>query len=230
MEIRNKQALTSQPRQRQSLAQTNNLEKMLNKYPLLSVSSEKCFSLKEAVMTKDYQLNVIDIKVKENVTLQWIKVQLIDVLTFCGAFGAISEGQVLLIARLIRNKYYYLTPTELLYFFQLFIGGAYGILYVGKTVNPQIILQGIAKFEENVINMRVDIVNEERERQIEIEKKLIEEGKTGIQAWRIYCQKNNIEGQPEPMDKFIKNSKKKRFNEKNINNEIFFKNNDAPKL
>ena len=97
-------------------------------------------------------------------------------------------------------------------------------------MNPQIILQGIAKFEEDVINMRVDIVNEERERQIEIEKKLIEEGKTGIQAWRIYCQKNNIEGQPEPMDKFIKNSKKKRFNEKNINNENFFKNNDAPKL
>lgn len=203
---------------------------MLCKYPLLSVSSDKCYSLKEAVMTDDYQLNVIDIKVKENVTLQWIKAQLIDMLTFCGAFGAISEGQVLLIARLIRNKYYYLTPTELLYFFQQFIGGTYGILYVGKSVNPQIILQGIAKFEEDVINMRDNIANEEREKQIKNEKRLIEEGKTGIQAWRIYCEKNNIEGQPYPMDKFIRESKKKQFNEKNINNENCFKNNDAPKL
>lgn len=203
---------------------------MLCKYPLLSAASERCFSLKEAVLKKDYQLNVIDIKVNDNVTIQWIKAQLIDMLTFCGAFGAISEGQVLLIAKLIRNKYYYLTPTELLYFFQRFIEGAYGILYVGKSVNPQIILQGITKFEEDVINMRVDIVNEEREKQIENEKRLIKEGKAGIQAWRIYCQKNNIEGQPYPMDKFIKESKKKQFNKKNINNENHLKINDASKL
>ncbi len=112
--------------------------------------------------------------------------------------------QVVLTARYIRNKYFYLTPAELTYFFETFIGGGYGMLYVGKTINPQTILQAVRNFDAEVINKRGEISNEEDEARQDEERRLMQEGKTGIGAWLIYCKEHGIEDQPVPMKRFLK--------------------------
>lgn len=50
-------------------------------------------------------------------------------------------------ARRIRNIYYYLSPSELTYFFESLIGGGYGKIYVGDTINPQNLMEALQKFD-----------------------------------------------------------------------------------
>lgn len=182
---------------------------MVDKYPLLSQRKHSIVSLRDAVMTNDLQLSVIDAKLKEEVTQLWLRLQLTDVLRFCGAFDVVKDIQVIVIARQIRNKYFYLTPTELSFFFESFAMGSYGVLYVGKTINPQTIMQSVQTFENEVINKRAEIEDEENSRREEKERLLIQQGKTGLQAWTSYCQSRGITDQSLPMQDFLKEMRKK---------------------
>lgn len=205
MEKSNKEnRLISQPRQQQSLTQTDATGWMFSAYPLLSKRKQAIPSLYSAVRSQSKSLSEIDAHFQEPVTLKWLKAQLIEALTFCGAFGNVTDMQVVLTARYIRNKYFYLTPAELTYFFETFIGGGYGMLYVGKTINPQTILQAVRNFDAEVINKRGEISNEEDEARQDEERRLMQEGKTGIGAWLIYCKEHGIEDQPVPMKRFLK--------------------------
>ena len=187
---------------------------MLAKYPLISQRKSSVPSLKEAVKTRDLQLSVIDAKVKENVTALWLRIQLVDMLRFCGAFDAACELQVIVLARQIRSKYFYLTPTELTFFFESFVGGVYGTLYVGKTINPQVVMQAMRVFDGEVINKRAELEGEINDRRLQEEQRLVKEGKTGIHAWAKYCKEHNITGQALPMQDFLKEMRKRKFNVK----------------
>ena len=125
MEIQNKERqLNLQQKQQQSLTQINAVEWMFTRYPLISKRKEAISSAAEAVKANDLAISAIDTQIEKGITVKWIKAQLIEVLNFCGAFEAVRDTQVVIIARQIRSKYYYLTPTELTYFFEQFISGA----------------------------------------------------------------------------------------------------------
>lgn len=188
---------------------------MMRKYPLISQRKNVISSAFEAVSTDEAAISMIDNELHSNVTLKWIKAQLIDIFVFCGAFEAINDMQVIMIARHIREKYYYLTPTELTYFFEQFASGAYGMLFVGKTINPQIILQAMRQCENTLINQRAEIqAHKEEEERKQEELRLMREGKLGIKGWAIYCQKKGINNQTLPMQDFLKEMQKKKFNVK----------------
>ena len=188
-------------RQQQSLVPIN-IGQILTKYPLVSKRSEPISSLSEAVLNDSMYLSKIDREVGEGITLKWIKAQLIDVLTLCGAFAVTNERQVIIVARHIRKKYYYLTMSELTYFFESFINGSYGMLYVGKTINPQIILQAARSFESDVISIRTQKERDNAEQWKQKEKNV------GINGWKMYCQKEGLTDQTMPMQKFLKTLKK----------------------
>lgn len=207
--LNNNQQLVSRQEWQQSLTPTKALKWMTDKYPLLSQQKRFIASLREAVMANDSQLSVIDAKLKGDVTQLWLRLQLTDVLRFCGAFEFVKDVQVIVTARQIRNKYFYLTPTELSFFFESFAAGSYGTLYVGKTINPQIIMQAVRTFENEVINKRAEIESEAEQAKEKQERDLIKQGKTGVQAWASYCKTHNIKEQPLPMQAFLKEMRKK---------------------
>lgn len=206
--------MSLQQKQQQSLTQINAVEWMFTRYPLISKRKEAISSAVEAIKTNDLAISEIDTQIGKGITVKWIKAQLIEVLNFCGAFEAIRDTQVVVIARQIRSKYYYLTPTELTYFFEQFMSGAYGILYVGKTINPQVILQAIRLCENALINKRAEIQEEIEEARRKVEKELTSKGLLGVNGWLRYCQRHGITDQPNPMQGFIKDTKKKQFNVK----------------
>lgn len=196
-----------QPKQQQSLTQINLIEKMLARYPLISQRKVVIHSALEAVTTQDLAISAIDAKTQEGISLKWIKAQLIDVFNFCGAFGVVNDTQVVMIARQIRTRYFHLTPTELTYFFEQFVSGAYGVLYVGKTINPQIVLQALRMCENTLINQRAELQEKQEE-----EERLVREGKTGINAWAMYCKKRNKSNASKPMQDFIVEMRRRKFN------------------
>lgn len=206
--------MSLQQKQQQSLTQINAVEWMFTRYPLISKRKEAISSAVEAIKTNDLAISEIDTQIEKGITVKWIKAQLIDVLNFCGAFEAIRDTQVVVIARQIRSKYYYLTPTELTYFFEQFMSGAYGTLYVGKTINPQVILQAIRLCENALINKRAEIQEEIEEARRKVEKELTSKDLLGVNSWLRYCQRRGITDQPNPMQGFIKDTKKKQFNVK----------------
>ena len=202
----NERQLDLQPKQQQSLTQINLIEKMLARYPLISQRKVVIHSALEAVTTQDLAISAIDAKTQEGISLKWIKAQLIDVFNFCGAFGVVNDTQVVMIARQIRTRYFHLTPTELTYFFEQFVSGAYGVLYVGKTINPQIVLQALRMCENTLINQRAELQEKQEE------ERLAREGKTGINAWAMYCKKRNKSNASKPMQDFIVEMRRRKFN------------------
>ena len=179
---------------------------MLARYPLISQRKVVIHSALEAVTTQDLAISAIDAKTQEGISLKWIKAQLIDVFNFCGAFGVVNDTQVVMIARQIRTRYFHLTPTELTYFFEQFVSGTYGVLYVGKTINPQIVLQALRMCENTLINQRAELQEKQEE------ERLVREGKTGINAWAMYCKKRNKSNASKPMQDFIVEMRRRKFN------------------
>lgn len=175
---------------------------LYKQYPPVSKRKETFLSLYDAAKENSLALSVVDKTMGNGVALRWVKIQLIEVLSFFGAFENCSEFQIVTLARHIRNKYYYLTLAELSYFFEAFEDGTYGTFYVGKSVNPQNIMEAIKKFEDDVILQRERVYNEklnkERERQNKIDKEKEKQGLIGIQAWYRYCEKTHRENTKLP--------------------------------
>ena len=89
----------------------------------------------------------IDKRFEEGIALQWVKAQLLDTFWLLGAVNSVNSSQVVFMARRIRNIYYYLSPSELTYFFESLVGGGYGKIYVGNTINPQNLMEALQKFD-----------------------------------------------------------------------------------
>lgn len=106
----------------------------------------------------------IDNKFQEGLALQWVKAQLLDTFRLLGAGNSVNSLQVVFMARRIRNIYYYLSPSELTYFFESLVGGGYGKIYVGKTINPQNIMEALKQFDTDRANKLSEIeVNKAKE-------------------------------------------------------------------
>src|SRR5574344_350533 len=108
----------------------------LKQYPTLRKRDELLSTAYEAVRKGGMSLVQIDNHFGDGASEWWIKVMLVDLLTFLGAMETISPFQVKGIAARIRQNYYSLTPSELTYFFYTFSMGDYGKLYSGSKINP----------------------------------------------------------------------------------------------
>ncbi len=184
LSLQTQQLLCSTPTERVKWVQ--------EKFPLLSKRKEPIPSL--SASTKDVvSLILIDKEVGEGFSLNWIKAQLLDLFRICGAGSIISDYQIVIIARRIRKIYFYLSLSELTYFFESFIGGVYGTLFVGKTINPQNLMDALRKFDNERVNYFTESQNDFEE----------------------ICKKTDIKVSPNIIDEICKKIKM-NFTKKNI--------------
>ena len=115
-------------------------------YPLISKRKKPIPSLVSALKDTNTLVD-IDKKFEEGLALQWVKAELLDTFWLLGAGNSVNSSQAVFMARRIRNIYYYLSPSELTYFFESLVGGGYGKIYVGNTINPQNLMEALQKFD-----------------------------------------------------------------------------------
>lgn len=134
----------------------------LKQYPTLRKRDELINTAYEAVRKGGMSLVQIDNHFSKGASEWWIKVMLIDLLTFLGAMDSVTSYQVKGIAARIRQEYYHLTPSELTHFFYSFSMGDYGKLYAGRTVNPQDILIGLKEYMYHLYEQRAQYDSDQR--------------------------------------------------------------------
>lgn len=137
-------------------------------YPLISKRKKPILSLVSAIEDTN-SLVEIDNKFEEGLALQWVKAQLLDTFRLLGAGNSVNSLQVVFMARRIRNIYYYLSPSELTYFFESLIGGGYGKIYVGNTINPQNLMEALQKFDTEraqILSQMESDANKERKKDV----------------------------------------------------------------
>lgn len=134
----------------------------LRQYPTLRKRSELITSAYDAVKQGGMSLVQIDNHFSKGASEWWIKVMLIDLLTFLGAMDSVTPFQVKGIASRIRQEYYHLTPSELTYFFYSFSMGDYGKMYSGRSVNPQDILIALKEYMYQLYEKRVQYDNDQK--------------------------------------------------------------------
>lgn len=135
-----------QGQQQRSLTQISIEEWTDTYYPLISKRKKPIPSLASALKDTNSLVD-IDKKFEEGLALQWVKGQLLDTFWLLGAGNSVNSSQAVFMARRIRNIYYYLSPSELTYFFESLVGGGYGKIYVGNTINPQNLMEALQKFD-----------------------------------------------------------------------------------
>lgn len=180
MNISNLNAL--QPRQPESLAQT----KPSGYYPPTS--------FEDAVRRKQDAISVVR---KDEGQMQrlilWVKARLIEVFSYLGAFDKVSEYQILTLAKRICDKFFYLTPAELDFFFVSFTNGEYRRLYNSSSVNPQDIMMSLIDYEKDLLVARGE-AEKRRIAEEEARRKAEDAGKPhGLEAWKIYCRQHNLD-------------------------------------
>ena len=116
----------------------------------------------DAVKEGGMSLVQIDNHFNKGASEWWIKVMLIDLLTFLGAMDSVTPFQVKGIASRIRQEYYHLTPSELTYFFYSFSMGDFGKMYSGRSVNPQDILIALKEYMHQLYEKRVQYDNDQK--------------------------------------------------------------------
>ena len=134
----------------------------LRQYPTLRKRVELISTAYDAVKKGGMSLVQIDNHFSKGASEWWIKVMLIDLLTFLGAMESVTSFQVKGIASRIRREYYHLTPSELTHFFYSFSMGEYGKLYTGRTVNPQDILIGLKEYMYHLYEQRAQYDSDQR--------------------------------------------------------------------
>ena len=132
-------------------------------YPLISMRKEPVSSLLSA-LNDNNTLVAIDRDIYKGCALNWVKAQLLDTFRLLGASNSVSSIQIVFLSRRIRNIYFYLSLSELTYFFESLIGGGYGKVYVGNIINPQNIMEALRKFDEERTSL---VTSEEKEKQSE---------------------------------------------------------------
>lgn len=135
-------------------------------YPLISKRKKPIPSLVSALKDTNSLVD-IDKKFKEGLALQWVKAELLDTFWLLGAGNSVNSNQAVFMARRIRYIYYYLSPSELTYFFESLIGGGYGKIYIGNTINPQNLMEALQKFDAEraqILSQIEDDANKERKK------------------------------------------------------------------
>lgn len=135
-----------QGQQQRSLTQISIEDWADTYYPLISKRKKPIPSLASALKDTNSLVD-IDKKFEEGLALQWVKAELLDTFWLLGAGNSVNSSQAVFMARRIRNIYYYLSPSELTYFFESLVGGGYGKVYVGNTINPQNLMEALQKFD-----------------------------------------------------------------------------------
>lgn len=149
-------------------------------------------SLADAAARCQKPISVIR-KSKYDELLTWVKGRIIQVFTYLGCFDKAKDFQVIMLAKRICGKYYFLTTAELDYFFIAFADGEYRKVYNGNNVNPQDIMASLVDYERDVLVARNEA---ERKRQHREEaRKRAEDAKKphGREAWYLYCRKNGLD-------------------------------------
>ena len=137
-------------------------------YPLISKRKKPIPSLVSALKDTNSLVD-IDKKFEEGLALQWVKAELLDTFWLLGAGSSVNSNQAVFMARRIRNIYYYLSPSELTYFFESLIGGGYGKIYVGNTINPQNLMEALQKFDTEraqILSQMKSDANKERKKDV----------------------------------------------------------------
>lgn len=179
-------------------------------YPLISQRKEPISSLSYALKDKN-SLALIDNHFGEGTALNWVKAQLLDTFRICGAGEIVISYQIVTIARRIRKIYYYLSLSELTYFFEALIGGNYGTIYVGKNINPQNITEALKIFDTERANRISEIEDEEEKERRSKEKEEIKKGNTGLNGWLKYKKEKGI-SDTSICESIIKEINRKKFN------------------
>lgn len=162
------QSLISQGQQQRSLTPISIEEWADTYYPLISKRKKPIPSLVSALKDTNSLVD-IDKKFEEGLALQWVKAELLDTFWLLGAGNSVNSSQAVFMARRIRNIYYYLSPSELTYFFESLVGGGYGKIYVGNTINPQNLMEALQKFDSEraqILSQMESDANKERKKDV----------------------------------------------------------------
>lgn len=132
----------------------------LHAYPTLRKREELITTPYDAVRKGGMSFAQIDNYFGKGASEWWIKVMLIDTLSFVGAMENITSFQVKGLAARIRQEYYFMTPSELTYFFYSFSMGDFGEMYTGKNINPQRLLIALKSCNSTLQEKRIDYEKE----------------------------------------------------------------------
>lgn len=162
----------------------NEYYRFFQQFPVLEKREGQITSAYDAVRRGGKSLAGIDSYFGKGATEVWLKIMIVEQLSFLGAFDSAKVGQIKMLASKIRQEYHYLTPSELTHFFYKFSLGDYGKLYAGRTINPQEILIGLKEFSLDINNARVRF--EEEKKATQREKELAEWKKdcVSLEEWK----------------------------------------------
>ena len=144
----------------------------LKDYPTHHRAS-KVSSLSDACSRNYVSLHSIEKTYGKGSAIFWLKYQLIEVFTFLGLFEKVTPHQINSIAEKILAHNGYLTPAELMVFFERFECGEYALFKNTYTVNPQMLLVSLPHFVADVQQARKKAEDERREQEEEREKKRV---------------------------------------------------------
>ena len=169
----------------------------LDKYPTLQNRTDAITSVYDSVARGGMSFVEVDKYFKDGASEFWIKVMLIDLFMVIGAIDSTTSYQFKAIAHLIRQEYYHLTPSELTRFFYEFSMGEYGEIYVGKTVNPQILFIALEKYICKIYEKRAEIDSQRNRDKQKIED---EKAKMNAISYEEYCLRKGVDPKESPLE------------------------------
>ena len=169
----------------------------LGKYPTLQNRTDAITSVYDSVYRGGMSFVEVDKYFKDGASEFWIKVMLIDLFMVIGAIDSTTSYQFKAIAQRIRQEYYHLTPSELTRFFYEFSMGEYGEIYVGKTVNPQILFIALEKYICKIYEKRAEIDSQRNRDKQKIED---EKAKMNAISYEEYCLRKGVDPKESPLE------------------------------
>ena len=169
----------------------------LNKYPTLQKRISSVPTVYDSVKNGGLSFVEIDKYFKDGASEWWIKIMVIDLFMVIGAFDVTTPYQFKAIAKRIRQEYYHVTPSELTRFFYEFSMGEYGEIYVGKTVNPQILFIALEKYICKIYEKRAEIDSQRNRDKQKIED---EKAKMNAISYEEYCLRKGVDPKESPLE------------------------------
>ena len=169
----------------------------LDKYPTLQNRTDAITSVYDSVYRGGMSFVEVDKYFKDGASEFWIKVMLIDLFMVIGAIDSTTSYQFKAMAQRIRQEYYHLTPSELTRFFYEFSIGEYGEIYVGKTVNPQILFIALEKYICKIYEKRAEIDSQRNRDKQKIED---EKAKMNAISYEEYCLRKGVDPKESPLE------------------------------
>lgn len=169
----------------------------LDKYPTLQNRTDAITSVYDSVYRGGMSFVEVDKYFKDGASEFWIKVMLIDLFMVIGAIDSTTSYQFKAMAQRIRQEYYHLTPSELTRFFYEFSMGEYGEIYVGKTVNPQILFIALEKYICKIYEKRAEIDSQRNRDKQKIED---ENAKMNAISYEEYCLRKGVDPKESPLE------------------------------